>query len=332
MNITSEIKNKLLKAVAVLLVFVLLASTALLLLHFYDKKQGNFPLQETTEISNNLYYNGQSYVLKDNIETFLIIGLDKFGVDVDSTGYRNDRQADFAVLLVLDQDSKKCTAIHINRDTMTDVNILGVAGEEIDTITQQIALAHTYGNGKKVSCRNFATSVSNLLYDIKIDHYLSLTMDSVAIINDEVGGVELEILDDFSNIDSSLVKGKTVNLMGEQALTYVRTRYDMEDSSNAARMIRQRQYLNALYSELISCTKEDETFLAKLSVKISDYLISDSSANQLQSTFEKFSDYEFAGIKYFEGESKKGEEFIEFYPDEDSVKKTVVDLFYQLEK
>lgn len=332
MNITSEIKNKLLKTLAVLLVFVLLASSALLLLHFYDKRQGSFPLQETTEFGNKLYYEGQNYVLKNNTETFLVIGLDKFGGSVDNTGYRNDQQADFAVLLVFDKTSSKCTALHINRDTMADVNILGVAGEEIDTVTQQIALAHTYGNGKKVSCRNTATAVSHLLYDVKIDHYLSLTMDSVAIVNDAVGGVELEVLDDFSSIDSALIKGKKVNLKGEQALTYVRTRYNMDDSTNAARMIRQRQYLNELYKKFMSSVKVDDAFIPKLSLKIADYLVSDCSANQLQNIFNKFSNYEFTGIKYFEGESKMGDEFIEFYPDEDSVKKIVIDLFYKLKK
>ena len=37
----------------------------------------------------------------------------------------------------------------------------------------------------------------NFLMDVKIDHYISLTMDSVAVMNDLVGGVEVTVLDDF---------------------------------------------------------------------------------------------------------------------------------------
>lgn len=332
MNISSETKIVLLRAVAFLLAFVLLASSALLFLHFYEKRQGNFPIQETSDFGNIIQYNNRNYVLKDNIQTFLIMGLDKYDESVDNTGYRNNQQADFAVLLVFDNEASKCTAIHINRDTITDVCVLGVAGEKVGTVKEQIALAHTYGNGKKVSCRNMATAVSGLLHDIKIDHYLSMTMDAVATVNDSVGGVEVEILDDFTDIDSALVKGQKVTLRGEQALTYVRTRYGMNDSSNKARMVRQRQYLTALYEKFITKATEDENFLSRLSLRISDYLISDCSVNQLQTLFDKVSTYDITDIRYFDGEYVVGDVYMEFYPDEESVKKTVVDLFYEVKE
>ena len=74
-------------------------------------------------------------------------------------------------------------------------------------------------------------------------------MDAVPVFNDLVGGVEIEVLDDFTGIDDTLVKGKTVTLMDEHALHYVRTRKDLEDSSNSTRMKRQQQYINALYEK-----------------------------------------------------------------------------------
>ena len=36
------------------------------------------------------------------------------------------------------------------------------------------------------------------------------------------------------------------------------------------------------------------------------------------------------GINDIDGELKKGEKFMEFYPNEEAVKKTVIDLFYKL--
>lgn len=329
MSKTSKIKIRVLKAVTFLLLFVLLASSALLFLHFFDKQQGNFTSQSIEDFGTKIQYDGRSYVLKENIQTLLIMGLDKYDGAVDNSGYNNNQQADFVILLVFDNDSSKCSAIQINRDAMTEINILGVAGEKVGTVTKQIALAHTYGNGREVSCRNVANAASKLLLNTKIDHYMSLTMDSVATVNDAVGGVEVKVLDDFVGIDDSLIMGETVTLQGEQALRYVRSRYGMDDSTNSNRMIRQRQYLKALYTKFLQKSENNETFIAETSVKMADYLVSDCSVNQLERMFQKFSTYEFTDIYPLEGEYKVGEEFMEFYADEDSVKKTVIDLFYE---
>ena len=209
---------------------------------------------------------------------------------------------------------------------------LGVAGDKIDTVKKQIALAHTYGNGKNVSCQNTADAVSRLFNDIKVNHYISLSLDSVGIFNDLVGGVEVTVLDDFSGIDDTLVKGQKITLNSKQALNYVRERYGMEDSTNATRMNRQKQYLEALYTKTQQKIKADKDFPINAITEMADYIISDRSATQLQEIGEKLNEYEFCGILDIEGESKKGEEFIEFNPKKDSIDKLVIDLFYELKK
>lgn len=273
-------------------------------------------------------YNGKEYSPKKNVETFLVLGLDKYEGTSLVGSYNNDKQADFLLLFVLDNSEKKCSAIHINRDTMAQVNILGLAGQKVDTVTKQIALAHTYGNGDKESCRNVADSVSGMLHGIKIDHYISFTLDSVAVFNDMVGGVEVTVLDDFTGIDDTLKKGETVTLFGEHALKYVRTRYGLDDSSNSTRMVRQKQYLMALYEKTKELIENDAEFIVEASVKMSDYIVSDRSVNRLQEIVKKITSYEFSQIHDIEGKSKMGEKFIEFYPDEDSTRKLVLDLLY----
>ncbi|MBR7132406.1 MAG: LCP family protein [Clostridia bacterium] len=327
MGKTRKEKGNIFRYVAIGLVLVFLLSAALLLIEVWEKRQGRFPVSESQE--SFLEYNGTNYVLKDNIETFLVLGLDKFEGTFTSDSYNNDRQADFLVLFVFDNSSKKCTAVHINRDTMADMSVLGVAGEKVNEVTKQIALAHTYGNGKEVSCRNTADAVSELLLGIKVNHYISLTMDSVPILNDLVGGVEVTVLDDFTGIDSVLVKGESVTLKGEHALNYVRTRYGLEDSSNSTRMERQKQYMQALYSQMTSCIENDDEFIVNAASKLGNYIVSDRSVTQLQEIAKKFTTYEFNEISSIEGESVMGEKFIEFYPDEASLKKIVVDLFYK---
>ena len=320
-------KKKIFRYATIALLIVFLLSAALLLLKIWEVQQGRFPVLDTKQAT--LKYNGTEYELKNNIDTFLVMGLDKYEDSATVDSYNNDQQADFLMLYVFDNNEKKFYSIHINRDTMTDVNVLGVAGNKIDTVTKQIALAHTYGNGRDVSCRNTANAVSNLLLGVKIDHYISFTMDSVAAFNDLVGGVEVTVLNDFTGIDETLVEGETVTLNGEQAFHYVRTRYGLEDSSNSTRMGRQQQYLKALYNKTQQCIKDDDNFIVDASLKMSDYIVSDRSVTQLQDIAKKFSEYEFAEISTIEGESKLGEKFMEFYPDEDSITETVIELFYK---
>lgn len=327
MKLRQEDKKKILQCTAIVLAVVCILSAGLLLVHLWEKRQGVDSVPEKDV--DALKYNGTDYVINKSVETFLVMGLDKFEGDITTDAYTNDRQADFLMLFVFDNASKKCTALHINRDTMADINKLDITGfKVVATINQQIALAHVYGDGDKTSCRNTADAVSKLLKNVKVDHYISVTMDTVPVFNDLVGGVEVTVTEDFSGIDDTLVKGEKVTLMGEHALNYVRTRRGLEDSSNSTRMGRQKQYLEALYNKTIQCIESDEEFVVNASLAVSDYIVSDRSITQLQELMEKASSYEFSGITSLEGESKMGEKFIEFYPDEESLIKTVVNLFY----
>ncbi len=282
------------------------------------------------ELQNRMEFEGNEYELKDNMETFLVLGLDKVSGVTNEDSYNNNMQSDLLMLLIFDNETKTSTAVQINRDTIADINVLGVAGNKINTVKQQIALAHTYGNGKEVSLRNTADAVSGLLNGIKINHYASITMDAVPIVNDMVGGVEVTVLDDFAGIDDTLVKGETVLLKGEQALTYVRARMGMADASNISRMERQQQYFYALKNATEKSMEKDEEFIAESAVKLSEYMVSDRTVNQLQDLADKFSEYEFTGIKNIAGESVAGDEYMEFYADEYAMQKMIIELFYEL--
>ena len=318
--------NMAMKLAAVFFAITFLVA-AFMLLRYWEQKQGNFSGAGTNE--NVLSYEGKDYVLRDDVEAFLVLGLDKYEGDQKTESYNNDKQADFLMVFVFDNDAKTCSAIHVNRDTMAKVGVLGVGGEKIDTVTKQIALAHTYGNGQKVSCRNTKDSVEDLLLGIHINHYVSFTMDSVAAVNDFVGGVQVTLTESLTEIDSTFVEGKTVTLMGEQALRFVRTRYGLEDSSNATRMKRQQQYINSLHKKIMSCIETDSEFAIRLAEAMDEYVVYDSSDQRMQKYAEKLETYTFLGIQEIAGESKVGTEFMEFYPDEASLYATVLELFYK---
>ena len=327
MHIDNFKKKKILKAIMIVLIIILVFSVLFLCVYMWDKTQGEYP-DSGFSLESTIEYDGQEYVLKKGIETFLVLGLDKFEEQNDSSAFTNDKQADFVMLFVIDNNNKSCSLLHINRDTMVDMNVLGLAGDKVGSVNQQLALAHTYGSGDKVSCRNVADAVSKLLLNAKINNYASITMDAVPLFNDLVGGVELTVLDDFTGIDDTLIKGQKVKLTGEQALKYVQSRKGVADSSNESRMARQKQYLEALYASTNECIKNNDKFVIDASLKLSEYMVSNCSLTQFQNIFEKVSKYDFTEIKYLDGEMKAGERFMEFYPSEESVKKQVIDLFY----
>ena len=317
------------KYVAILLGIIFLIAAAFLFWTLWENRQDD--LQDPGYVEDVITYEGREYVRKDQIETFLIMGLDRYENSPVSDAHGTGVQADFLLLLVFDHETRQSTALQINRDSMTKVNKLSIGGTAVvDSYTAQIALAYNYVNddNEKIRCRNTIDSVEYLLKGIDVDHYFALTMDAVAASCDAVGGVEVTVLDDFTGIDDTLVKGETVRLDGQQALRYVRTRYGLEDSSNSTRMARQQQYLDALYDSVSARINGDQDFIIELVDAVDDYVVYDSSDQRLQQLLETFNEYEYLGIRQLEGQTKLGEEFMEFYPDEASVRETVIQLCY----
>ncbi len=314
------------KIVIAAICFILVFALAVTALAYWDSVNGKYKGENNpaaAEVAVSI--DGVDYVFRDDIETLLIMGLDKTADNLSAESYNNNQQADFLMLLVIDKKNKSYTPLHINRDTMVEMPVLGVTGEEIGTREGQIALSHTYGSGGKDSCINTRKTVSSFLMDAPIDNYISLTMDAVKTVNDAVGGVEVTVLDDFTGIDDTLRKGETVTLMGDTALTYVRTRYGMEDSSNEQRMQRQQQYLAALKKRFDKHSAQ-EGFTSDTLLKINDYMVSSCSITKLDGLMDTISEYNMNDVRVIEGEIEIGE-YKEFYADGVSLTQTVADLF-----
>ena len=329
---------RVLKGTAAILAVVLVLLAGMLLLQRWENNQ-DAPVSSSGEASSVeagapvdgreiTYYNGTAYARREDLETVLLLGVDKFEGETPE-GYINNQQADFLLLLVMDKQHETCTPIQLNRDTMTQIQILGVTGEPAGTMTGQLALAHTYGSGEEDSCENTVLAVENLLYGVGIDHYVSLTMDGVALLNDLVGGVTVEVLDDFSGIDDSLVQGEIVTLQGQQALTYVRSRGGLEDSSNLHRMERQRQYLAALQQQLKAAVQQEDGFTLDALLQLNEYMVSDCTVDQLSDLGNSLAAYQVSDILTTPGDAQEGEEFMEFTVDEDALQQLVMDVFYE---
>lgn len=132
-----------------------------------------------------------TYQRNPNVKAYLFLGVD---CD-DPVRARPGRggQADTQLLLVVDAAAQTWQLLPINRDTLTDVNVLGVLGDVLSTERQQIALAHAYGDGLRKSCRNAVKAVSHLLGDSPIEGYYALNMGGISAVVDSIGGIEVTI-------------------------------------------------------------------------------------------------------------------------------------------
>lgn len=325
-------KKSLLRA-AVILCVAVAAAAALFVVGKWEKMEEPSDTPDTDD-RPEFYYDGAWYTQNTELETLLIAGIDKYsdqlaetlelGKELDAN--INTQQSDFLMLLVLDKTRNTCTVLPLNRDTMTQINALGLAGESIGSFTGQLALAHTYGSGGLDSGYNTVQAVSDLLYGVQIDHFITVTMDAVAVLNDLAGGVTVLVEDDFSNVTDQLPQGQEVHLTGSLALTYVRSRRSVADQTNINRMARQKTYLEALYAQLKA--QPAETFSSKALLELSPYLVSDCSAAALAELYQEILDSKLTVLDAPEGESVRGEKFMEFYPDEQKLQRLAVDLLF----
>ncbi len=282
---------------------------------------------EKTTSTKTIKHNGVKYFPRQDITVLMLLGIDEYGPVKASGSYNNKGEADVIMLAVFDETAKSYDIVLLNRDTMTDIPVLGVGGKRAGSIFGQLALAHTYGSGLEDSCENTEKAVSDLLNGLNIDYYMSMNMDAISIFNDAVGGVKVNVTDDFSAFDPTIPMGEVV-LTGEQAVVYLQTRKDLGDQKNISRMERHSEYMKGFFDALKEKSKSDNNFALSTYESVSDYIVSDCSINTLSSMLNRYSDYTFNGIISPEGENKIGEKYMEYYLDEDSLFELVLDLFY----
>ena len=286
------------------------------------------PQQEQETItSKTLVREDVSYFPRQDITVVLVMGIDQYGPVSDSEAYNNRGAADMVMLLVFDEKNEVCNVLHLNRDTMLEMPVLGIGGREAGTYYGQLALSHTYGSGLEDSCENTRNTVSNFLYGITIDHYVAMNMDAISILNDAVGGVTVHVTEDFSQVDPSIGKG-TVTLKGEQAIHFVRTRKDVGDQLNLSRIDRQQDYIDGFVDAFRTKQEQEAEFIARAYEEVSPYLVTDCSVNAVSGMIDRYGDYAIGEVVSPEGRNVIGEEYFEFYVDEEKLDDLILRLFY----
>lgn len=280
-------------------------------------------------------YNDKIYEYNDDIVTFLIMGIDKKDEVKEVAEGTNGGQADALFLLVLNQRNKSINIIALNRNTMADIDVYNEYGSYITTTTAQIATQHGFGNGMEKSCEYQVNAVKKIFYNLPIHGYAAINMDAISIVNDTVGGVELKALSDVYNSNGKkgkkiISEGDTVHLDGNEAYWYVRNRKTSEFASADVRLARQKQYLMKLLDKIKKTAKDNIGVVSELYDSIKPYMVTDVSFDKVAYLAPDVIGYSYSddSLRVVPGETSMGEEFEEYWLDEQGLYELIIDTFY----
>ncbi len=274
-------------------------------------------------------YNGKHYRYNNYIRSYLLMGIDSDDPVETAADSISGGQSDAMFLLVVDSENETLSIISINRNTMTAVDVYDEDGNGLGIYQAQICTQHGFGDGKKLSCTRTVSAVKNLFYNIPIAGYLSINMGAIPALNDAVGGVEVEILDDiyYPAQKVSLTEGDTVRLNGQEAYCYVRGR-DVNDFDSATeRLHRDEQYIISFMNQLKKFSGGNAEVVAGVYDSVSDYVVSSVDFAALA---QDVIGYEFSeDIMYtVPGETTMGDEYEEYHVDEEAFYDLIIDIFY----
>lgn len=212
--------------------------------------------------------NGQEYKQKENITNILLMGIDSDKERVkNAQGWRSD----MLMLVTIDRDNDQITCTSIPRDTRANVYKLDNNGKITSEVTEKINHAYSYGGGpSKYSAENAMRCTEELLecsglLDVPIQYYISIDLDGIEILSDEVGGVEVTLDQSVPDVGK---KGETVTLEGETTRKFLENRHDMSDGE-------------------LTRQKHEQMFIKSLARKIKD-MGAVQAAPQLYDMFIKF--------------------------------------------
>ena len=273
-------------------------------------------------------YKGKYYKYNNKIDTYLLLGIDKSGPVEKTTDYTDGGQSDVIALFVVDKDAEKFSLITIHRNTMCDVDVYTADNEYKYTANMQLCLQHAFGDGEGLSCRRTVEAVRRLFDNIPIDGYVSLNMDALPIINDAVGGVQVEVLDDlnYPSRGVNLTAGDIRTLNGDEAYVYIRGRDVDEFDSASARLRRQEQYIASFMTTVRNLPNKTST-ISGMYDDIKDYVVTNVLFDDLLSALSEY-DLTEDNIYSVPGEVVMGEAYEEYYVDDDALYDLIIEVFY----
>lgn len=331
---------KWLKIILIIILVIALIISGTGIAYNVIRNQGKSDLTSVVEEDTNhteiIQYNGHSYEYNKDIVTVAFMGIDERDMEYRDEYINNLGCADADMVAAINTKDGTMKLISIPRDTVVDIDIYSSSGVFLKTQSVQLTIAYAYGDGAEQSCENVTKAMSRILYNVPIDKYFALNLSGIKPLNDAIGGVTLTA--EYSVPSAGIEKGQTVTLKGDMAEAYIRTR-DMDHATAALeRGQRQIQYVKAFTDQLMPVVKKDFSVVSELYNIAKQYSQTNLSLNNvtylastiLSNGVSSFETYSLQGDVELRVVNPDNPNYVNAYftPDEDQLMQTVLDVFY----
>ena len=245
-------------------------------------------------------------------------------IGIDEAQYSDDlAQADALYLVSIDTKKNNVNVTSISRNTLAEMDVYDAEGEVYGTEKKQVCLAYAYGSDDIKSSKNCVKSVSKILYNIPINGYYTLYLNSLIDIVDSVGGISVVVPEDSTDPWFAERIGQTVSLNGEYALRFLQMRGD----SNIPRMERHKSFIKSFISSAKTAVKKNVTLPFKMADKLSKKSVTNINVSSMVYLGIEALNWQlkFSNIA---GENKMVDDYELFLPDEEKLRETVLNNFY----
>ena len=283
--------------------------------------------------NGEIRYQGKTYRRNTAMRAILCIGVDTKGEMEAHTASGQGGQADGVFLVAQDAARDRVKILMIPRDSMTEITLFDLSGNELGKDVQHLTLAYAYGDGREKSCELMTEAVSNLLGNLKIDGYAAVNISAIPILNDAVGGVTVTVRDEgLEKKAPELKKGETVTLHGAQAEIFVRYRDITKSQTAISRMGRQKQYLQGYLQATKAAAAKNDHLIPDLMNQLQSYMVTNMAKDQyLDMALSVLNSQDSLGdgdILTVPGEAVETDLYDEYHVDREALVPMVLDLFY----
>lgn len=270
-----------------------------------NAESSNYPGQNKDYISE---FNNSNMVF------ILFLGIDRID---DREEYMSAFRSDTISLFRFDLDTKEVNVLCIPRDTYAYV--------PVEQKKDKINHAYAYGDMKGKAVESTIDAVCDFT-GLPVDYYITLDLEPLPNIVDDIGGVELDVEIDMKTYGANLSKGWQL-LDGRKAFDYVHWRFS--ENGDIDRIKRQQKFLRALYKKQRDSGKLLETL--EIILKYNKNMKTNLTAAQLVSLAQLAKDIPENGVDFFSipGQGQTIDSISYWVPDEIETENLVRESFLQ---
>ena len=164
-------------------------------------------------------------------------------------------------------------------------------------------------------------TVSNLLYKVPIQRYCSINLAAIPIMNDAIGGVDVQVLEDISGPTGNYRAGETIHLEGEMARDYVQQRDTNVYGSSLNRLEREKQYITNYFATAKEAVKKDMSLPLSLYQSLQPNMCTNITVEDIAYLVPELLKISLNGASWGE--------YLEYHVNAEQLKELVINNFYK---